>query len=339
MRANGMAWLALILGILSPLTCGATGPFAVLFGYLALRHANLSDGQVLGARPAWAGMLLGAFGIILFAGGLFVVGLGHLRDESRLTVCTNNLRRMGLAVNYYASTRPSPHDFPPGTIPNPDLAPEKRLSWMVAILPYMETEPGPGPDTPRPPGAFQKGRGLADRFDLTKGWEANDNRQAMMGVPRWFECPSGSSRTDAGGPPWTEYVGLAGLGVEAPTWPASHPDAGFFGYDRIITRTDVKRGTAQTMMVTERRGVIGPWGAGGPATVTGVDPEKQPYVPNSSAACTRTGRTPSLWMATWPLSATAPRRDCGRRSAASMSMNEFSRRLRAALAAPPGGGG
>ncbi len=257
--------------------------------------------------PAWR---IGALGLVLFLGGLFVVGLTKLRDSSDQTVCTNNLRRLGLAVNLYANQKEHSH-FPPGTILQPDLAPDERLSWTVALLPYLDAEASVGPSTGRPPAVFQKGQALAARFDLTKGWKAEANRQAMTGGAAWFVCPAAPGRPTPGEPVWTQYVGLAGLGVEAPTLPASHPDAGFFGYDRTIAREDVKRGTAQTMMVTERLHALGPWGAGGPATVAGVDPAKQPYVPDqfgglhphgantlfvdSHVTFIREGALPSIW--------------------------------------------
>src|SRR5947209_3870557 len=100
-RTNPLPWASLLLGVLVPLTCGVTGPFALLFGYLALRRVNLSDGRLPGARAARAGLVLGAVGIGLFLVGLFIVGLYHLRGNSELAVCTNNLRRVGQAVNLY----------------------------------------------------------------------------------------------------------------------------------------------------------------------------------------------------------------------------------------------
>lgn len=276
-RTDPLAALALVLGILAPLTCGAAGPFAVLFGFLALRRVNLSDGRLRGARAAKAGMILGALGIVLFFGGLFTVGLRHLRGKSEVTVCTNNLRRVGQAVNLYHDQKEHAN-FPPGTVPNPNLPPDQRLSWMVAILPYMELEPSPDPTAPRPPAAFRKGQELSARFNRDKGWEAEENRQALGGSSQWFICPASPYRPAPGEPALTPYVGLAGLGKGAPTLPKTDPNAGFFGYDRVIGRDDVKRGLAQTMIVTERARAVGPWVAGGPATVTGVDPGEQPYV-------------------------------------------------------------
>src|SRR5439155_13442135 len=85
--------------------------------------------------------------------------------------------------------------------------------------------------------------------------------------------------TDA--PGITTYVGIAGVAPDAASLPRSDPRAGFFGYDRVIDMGYVRahRGLAQTMMVSERARPAGPWAAGGPATVAGVDLAKWPVVP------------------------------------------------------------
>jgi prepilin-type processing-associated H-X9-DG protein len=269
-NTNPLAWLSLVLGVLAPLTCGATAPFALLFGFLALRRVNLSDGRLAGARAARAGMVLGAIGIVLFFAGLFVVGLYELRGKSEATVCTNNLRRIGLAVNLYHEAKDHPH-YPTGTVVIPELDPDQRLSWMVSILPYMESEPGAGAPAP-----FRKGETLYGHFDLKKGWHGPANQEAI--ILAWFVCPAGRSVAPAG-TDLTTYVGIGGLGTLSPTFPKTDPRAGFIGWDRVITRDDVTRGTAETMMVTERAHDLGPWPRGGWGTVTGVDPAAQPYVP------------------------------------------------------------
>jgi prepilin-type processing-associated H-X9-DG protein len=277
-RTNALAWLALGLGVLALPSCGATAPFALLFGYLALRQVNLSDGQLPGARAARAGMVLGALGVVSFLGGLVVVGLYRLRVKSELTGCTNNLRRIGQAVNLYYDVKAHQH-YPSGTVRVDGVDPDRRLSWMVPILPYMEVEPTPNPVADKRPVAFHKGEALFARFDLAGGWRDDKNREAAAGVPAWFICPGSAYHATAGEPPLTQYVGIGGFGVEAPTLAKDDPRAGFFGYDRVINRADVRRGTTETMMVTERKDAVGPWSAGGPATVAGVDPARLPFVP------------------------------------------------------------
>jgi prepilin-type processing-associated H-X9-DG protein len=51
-----------------------------------------------------------------------------------------------------------------------------------------------------------------------------------------------------------------------------------FGYDRQTRIEDFTDGTANTMMVIETAVAGGPWTAGGPATVRGLDPARQPYI-------------------------------------------------------------
>jgi prepilin-type processing-associated H-X9-DG protein len=76
----------------------------------------------------------------------------------------------------------------------------------------------------------------------------------------------------------TTNVGLAGLDPDAVLLPRSSPRAGFFGYDRTISLADVRRGSSQTIMVAETDRDLGPWVAGGPPTVRGVDPKETHYL-------------------------------------------------------------
>ncbi len=276
-NTNPLGWLALVLGVLALPTLGATAPFALLFGFLALRRVNLSDGRLPGLRAARTGFVLGALGTALFFVLLFIVGLNYLHGKSDVIICTNNLRRVGQAVNLYHDEKQNNH-YPPGTIFVADLPPDQRLSWMVSILPYMEADLIPEPAATKSSAASQRSQALYDRFDRARGWDVPENRAAMIGAPAWFVCPD-APRAAPDQPAPTQYVGIAGFGSDAPTLEKTDPRAGFFGYDRVINREDVKRGTAETIMVSERAAALGPWGAGGPATVTGVDGLVQPFVP------------------------------------------------------------
>ena len=73
------------------------------------------------------------------------------------------------------------------------------------------------------------------------------------------------------------YIAIAGLGADAPTLPFKHLRAGIFGYDRATRVADITDGLTNTMMFAETTHANGPWTAGGPSSVRGVDPTRQPY--------------------------------------------------------------
>jgi prepilin-type processing-associated H-X9-DG protein len=268
-RTDVRAVISLVLGVLAPLTFGLTSLPALFVGFLAMRQINLSDGRLKGHRVAAVGMALGVAGIVAFVVGIVVVALTQMGLNAEEAGCQNNLRRIGMAVAVYHDEH---RHFPRGTIPVEGLAPDERLSWMASVLPYMEREPG----VPKGPG--HKGQDLFDRLDREKGWQAPENRPVADTFLPWFVCPASGARPTSGEPGVTKYVGLGGVGKDAALLPEDDPRAGFFGYDRLITRDDVTRGASVTMMATEAATANGPWAAGGPATVRVVDPGDQPYI-------------------------------------------------------------
>jgi len=51
-----------------------------------------------------------------------------------------------------------------------------------------------------------------------------------------------------------------------------------FGYDRIVRLRDITDGPSNTILLLETVTDIGPWAAGGQATVRGLDPDRRPYL-------------------------------------------------------------
>jgi prepilin-type processing-associated H-X9-DG protein len=175
--------------------------------------------------------------------------------------------QIGLALCYYETAYAT---FPSGTMANLKLPPEKRLSWIVSILPYLE---GGGPWL----------------FDYDKAWDEGRNRLILRGEKetdrvhlteniRFFRCPAGHHSVNSAGQGLTTYVGVAGLGADAPELPTGDRRAGLFGYQRATTRDQVKDGLSSTMCVIESTLGIGPWKAGGPMTLRGLVPTRQPYI-------------------------------------------------------------
>jgi hypothetical protein len=184
----------------------------------------------------------------------------RVRPAANRMACQNNLHQLVLALaNYESMTGTSASaspTFPPGCI-GPGATPEERLSWMVAMLPYIEQE------------------ALYRQIDLEKGYEGNlsavKTRFKFCVCPTWWEAQK-TPTADA----VTNYIAMAGIGLDAPTRPAGAPGNGFMGYDRLTSYSMMKDGAANTIVLAETHSGIGPWAQGGNSTLRGFDPADVP---------------------------------------------------------------
>lgn len=191
-------------------------------------------------------------------------------EAARRAQCTSNLKWIAVAMHHYHGPFES---FPVGTIPNPDLPPEQRLSWAVQAWPWLS------------------GGGTVLQVDTARGWRQFPNWPLTIGAAPGVTyvgmtpadtfnaaaCPNDRASRDRVRPLPLTYAGIAGLGADAPTLPSGHPRAGIFGYDRATRIEDIKDGTSQTLLVVETSIDLAPWSAGGPSSVRGVDPASRPY--------------------------------------------------------------
>jgi prepilin-type processing-associated H-X9-DG protein len=185
---------------------------------------------------------------------LLLPAVQQAREAARRTQSRNNLKQLGLALHNYHDTFQAMHS---GTHLNDRLKPEQRLSWAVDILPYLEQAP------------------LHQQIDLKKGWNDAPNKDLMK---RRIEVLLNPGVAAAPNPMFgeTHYVGIAGIGKDAPTLPITSPKAGVFGYNRILRFRDVLDGTSNTMAITEASKDYGAWGAGGPSTIRSLT--TKPYI-------------------------------------------------------------
>jgi hypothetical protein len=193
---------------------------------------------------------------ILLVVGVFLPFVRRIRDSAARIQCSNRLKQIALAVQNYVDTFGR---FPPGTRPSPDLPPEKRLSWIFEVLPFMGSDPTYS----------------SAKKDLA--WDDPANLQLWEDW-KCFMCPSGPTQQAGYSSRLTHYVGIAGLGEDAATYPMGDKRNGFFGYDRQVTLKDVTDGIGNTIMIMETSVDNGPWAAGGRPTLRGVDLDDEPFI-------------------------------------------------------------
>jgi prepilin-type processing-associated H-X9-DG protein len=264
---SGWAVASLVLGLLSLVLFIVSGLPALFLGLRTLRTINESDGRLRGRRLAIAGMVLGGFGTLATLVGLAWLILLQLQSTANRVACADHLRQLGVAIHEYQMQTKR---FPRGTVANDRLPAEERLSWLVTLLPYSMA------DTP--------GRkSLFDQIDKPTAWNAEVNRKAIETPVRFYVCPALPGARSHQGPARTSYPGIAGVGRHVAELPKEQngtltPHIGVFGYDRQVGPEDLARGLSYTLLVAETALADGPWAAGGPPTVRGLDPTELPYL-------------------------------------------------------------
>jgi prepilin-type processing-associated H-X9-DG protein len=183
---------------------------------------------------------------------LWLISLAHeMRLNASTQDCSSNMRQIALGVVQIASGR-----IPAGAAMQAGAKPEDRWSWLVELEAFDDAGGGAGH--------------VIDTF--------GNQVPTFRGVSKLFLCPSNSNHSLPNGEGLTHYVGIAGLGLDAPMLPLGHPRVGVFGYDRRIRLDDIKDGLSNTMMIAETCRSNGARVFGGPGTVRGLDPSRQPYI-------------------------------------------------------------
>jgi prepilin-type N-terminal cleavage/methylation domain-containing protein/prepilin-type processing-associated H-X9-DG protein len=211
--------------------------------------------------------LLVVIAIIAVLISLLLPATRRVREPAQRTQCVNNLKQLMQAMHVFESMgrsapypatghpdSPAERSFPPGCL-GPGTTPEERLSWMVALLPYLEQQ------------------SLYRQFDLEKGYAGNLPAAQTRNLT--FLCPASkeAATTDA----VTHYVAMSGIGHDAAGRPAGAAGNGFMGYDRLTSLTMITDGTSHTIALMETRVGLGPWARGGASTLRGFDPDDVPW--------------------------------------------------------------
>lgn len=215
----------------------------------------------LGSKPR---DVLVVIAVIAAGIALLLPAVQTVRKASTRMMCRNNLKQHALALHNYHDTNGR---FPPGTMPNPDLPPDQRLSFHAALVPYMECD------------------NLYSLLALNEAWDSDRNVGVLAHrsyrayqCPVWVEWHGADPRLTASGHlAVTHYAGVAGVGADAATRPTGAPGIGVFGYDRGTKTEDVKDGLANTLMLIETAHDASPWLRGGAGTVRAVGVDDNPF--------------------------------------------------------------
>lgn len=151
--------------------------------------------------------------------------------------------------------------WPLGAAGAVQLPADTRLSWIASMLPYLE-----GND------AY---RGMFDQLNFFRSWNDPANLEVARTPLKLYTNPRLGASVTAAGFPTTNYVGVAGLGADAASLEPADPRAGMFNVRHRVLLKDVKDGLSQTIAIMGVTGRLGPWAAGGDATVRPLT--AQPY--------------------------------------------------------------
>ncbi len=208
--------------------------------------------------------------VIVVLAALLIPAIQQAREAAHRSSCKNNLKVFGLGLyNYHEPW----NAFPYGCVGNASLPPEKRWSWYTFFGVYWGAVPDP-------------------IIDLDRAWDDPSTRPLLAGgvkdsgEPEYFSllayptlnCPSAVPRVASDGQPFTDYVGLSGLGNNGPMKPRTSPLAGAWAYEMATKLNDVNDGVSHTLWMMETAKNNGCWLAGGPATVRSFDPDGFPAI-------------------------------------------------------------
>jgi hypothetical protein len=212
-------------------------------------------------------------GLGLLVVAVILMGIVRQRRAHDQVSCLNNFRELGQFAAQYEKSAKDPREsakpelarlaVPPGTIVNPALPYESRLSWIADSLELLNQK--------RQPTAA-----LAGRLERTAPWDSERNRELSQTPLVLFLCPGAAPEQKPGDPAITQYVGLAGIGPDGATLGLGPPvpsRAGCFRYDEPTPLLTIRNGDglSSTLLFAETRRDLGPWIRGGPSTVRMLD--------------------------------------------------------------------
>lgn len=184
---------------------------------------------------------------------LLLPAVQSAREAARRAQSTNHLKQLALSLHNYHDAYKS---FPAGSYPNEKLKPDERFGWLARVLPFVEQQ------------------ALYQKLDFEESWDDSANEKAVATrIPIYLNPGYTARNSDIAE---THYVGMAGVGADAPRLPVTHARAGIFGDNRKTRIRDIIDGTSNTIMISEASDKFGSWAQGGNAAYRPIT--KKPYI-------------------------------------------------------------
>ncbi len=161
-------------------------------------------------------------------------------------------RRMGRLGQSLQAHGKAQGFWPQGAAGSTLLPPQRRLSWIASLLPYL--------------GRLEWYRQLS----AAHSWNDPVNRAIVQRTLPEVLNPTLRATRSSKGFGLTHFVAVGGWGEQSPWLEASHPDAGLFGFNRRWGLQRLPGGASHTVAVLSVQQQLGPWASGGQATVRGV---------------------------------------------------------------------
>lgn len=165
--------------------------------------------------------------------------------------------RLTLLGEWIAQYRNDRGHFPAALGHDSGLGSNERLSWLAALAIAQDE--------------LSKAQPQEDR-----AWHDPLNDRFVRQRVLEFQNPLVEEVVGAQGYPASHFVGIAGVGADAPGLPKEHARAGIFGDDRLTIVEDVADGLSNTMMVAGVEQDLTSWAAHGQGTLRALTAE--PYL-------------------------------------------------------------
>ncbi|QVL34317.1 hypothetical protein KIH39_10535 [Telmatocola sphagniphila] len=228
-------------------------------------------------------VLIAVVGLGVFGLGLILTFLGYARNVGDRKYSENNIRQIGFAMMHCTDPgsviKPESIDyFPSGTLPNPALKRDERLSLYAYFVHSL--------DRTTENANFDEKTGMTklwSQIDKDQKWNLGSNRELATQKAKHLIVPATKKPVTAEGFAITNYVANGGLenGAALPKW-NSEQLRGLFEPDIKTPYVEVKDGLAQTIAFLETDFFTGPWLQGGPSTLRTWKRDQSVYLGPSS---------------------------------------------------------